>query len=56
MAFQNKTPEMKYNEVLDYILQMEKFGIKLGLSNITRFFTWSRATSNSRTLPTDTLA
>jgi len=28
---------MNYSEVLDYILQMEKFGIKLGLSNITRF-------------------
>ncbi len=28
---------MEYNEVIDYILQMEKFGIKLGLSNITRF-------------------
>jgi dihydrofolate synthase/folylpolyglutamate synthase len=28
---------MEYNEVIDYIMQMEKFGIKLGLSNITRF-------------------
>jgi dihydrofolate synthase/folylpolyglutamate synthase len=28
---------MEYNEVIDYILQMEKFGIKFGLSNITRF-------------------
>ncbi len=28
---------MSYSEVLDYILQMEKFGIKLGLSNITKF-------------------
>jgi dihydrofolate synthase/folylpolyglutamate synthase len=27
---------MEYNEVIDYILQMEKFGIKLGLSNITK--------------------
>jgi dihydrofolate synthase/folylpolyglutamate synthase len=27
---------MEYQEVIDYILQMEKFGIKLGLSNITR--------------------
>jgi len=27
---------MEYNEVIDYILQMEKFGMKLGLSNITR--------------------
>jgi dihydrofolate synthase/folylpolyglutamate synthase len=27
---------MDYNQVLDYILQMEKFGIKLGLSNITK--------------------
>ncbi len=28
---------MDYNQVLEYILQMEKFGIKLGLSNITKF-------------------
>jgi len=28
---------MNYSQVLDYILQMEKFGVKLGLSNITKF-------------------
>jgi dihydrofolate synthase / folylpolyglutamate synthase len=28
---------MEYNEIIDYILQMERFGIKLGLSNITKF-------------------
>ncbi len=28
---------MNYNEVLDYIMGMEKFGIKLGLSNINKF-------------------
>jgi dihydrofolate synthase / folylpolyglutamate synthase len=31
---------MEYNEVIDYILQMEKFGIKLGLSNITKFLSY----------------
>jgi dihydrofolate synthase/folylpolyglutamate synthase len=31
---------MEYNEVIDYILQMEKFGVKLGLSNITRLLTY----------------
>jgi dihydrofolate synthase/folylpolyglutamate synthase len=40
MVFRDKTPEMKYDEVLDYILQMEKFGIKLGLSNITKFLAY----------------
>jgi len=28
---------MNYNEVLDYLFSMEKFGPKLGLTNITRF-------------------
>jgi len=28
---------MNYNEVLDYLFSMEKFGLKLGLTNITRF-------------------
>lgn len=37
MIFRDKTSQMSYSEVLDYILQMEKFGIKLGLSNITKF-------------------
>ncbi|HBZ01829.1 MAG TPA: tetrahydrofolate synthase, partial [candidate division Zixibacteria bacterium] len=31
---------MEYNEVIEYILQMEKFGIKLGLSNITKFLSY----------------
>jgi dihydrofolate synthase / folylpolyglutamate synthase len=31
---------MEYNEVIDYILQMERFGIKFGLSNITRFLSY----------------
>ncbi len=31
---------MEYNEVIDYILQMERFGMKLGLSNITRFLSY----------------
>lgn len=31
---------MEYNEVINYILQMEKFGIKLGLSNITKFLSY----------------
>lgn len=37
MILRNKTTRMEYGQVLDYILQMEKFGIKLGLSNITKF-------------------
>ena len=37
MIFRGKTSNMEYGEVLDYILRMEKFGIKLGLSNITKF-------------------
>lgn len=37
MIFKKKSPQKTYSEVLDYILQMEKFGIKLGLSNITKF-------------------
>ena len=37
MIFRNKSSQKTYGEVLDYILQMEKFGIKLGLSNITKF-------------------
>jgi len=28
---------MNYNEVLDYMFAMEKFGVKLGLANISRF-------------------
>jgi dihydrofolate synthase/folylpolyglutamate synthase len=28
---------MNYNEVLDYLFSMEKFGLKLGLTNITKF-------------------
>ena len=28
---------MDYSQTLEYILQMERFGIKLGLSNITKF-------------------
>jgi dihydrofolate synthase/folylpolyglutamate synthase len=28
---------MNYNEVLDYLFSMEKFGVKLGLDNITKF-------------------
>ncbi len=31
---------MEYSQVIDYIMQMEKFGIKLGLSNITRFLSY----------------
>jgi len=31
---------MDYNQVIEYILQMEKFGVKLGLSNITRFLSY----------------
>jgi len=31
---------MEYNQVIEYILQMEKFGIKLGLSNITRLLSY----------------
>ena len=31
---------MNYGQVLDYILQMEKFGMKLGLSNITKFLSY----------------
>jgi len=37
MVFRNKTGKLNYSEALDYILQMEKFGMKLGLSNITKF-------------------
>jgi len=29
--------KMNYNEVLDYMFAMEKFGVKLGLANISRF-------------------
>jgi dihydrofolate synthase/folylpolyglutamate synthase len=28
---------MNYNEILDYLFSMEKFGLKLGLTNITKF-------------------
>jgi dihydrofolate synthase/folylpolyglutamate synthase len=38
---------MKYDQVIDYILQMEKFGIKLGLSNITRFLSYLGNPHNS---------
>lgn len=38
---------MNYSEVLDYILQMEKFGIKLGLSNITKFLSYLGNPHNS---------
>jgi len=28
---------MNYNEILDYLFSMEKFGLKMGLTNITKF-------------------
>ena len=38
---------MEYGEVIDYILQMEKFGVKLGLSNISRFLSYLGNPQNS---------
>jgi len=38
---------MQYNQVIDYILQMEKFGIKLGLSNITKLLSYLGNPQNS---------
>jgi dihydrofolate synthase/folylpolyglutamate synthase len=38
---------MEYNEVIDYIMQMERFGMKLGLSNITRFASYLGNPHNS---------
>jgi dihydrofolate synthase/folylpolyglutamate synthase len=39
--------DMDYNQVLEYILQMERFGIKLGLSNITKFLSYLGNPQNS---------
>jgi len=47
MLFRNKSSNKTYSEVLDYILQMEKFGIKLGLSNITKFLSYLGNPQNS---------
>ena len=47
MVFRDKSSLMDYGEVLDYILQMEKFGIKLGLSNVTKFLSYLGNPHNS---------
>ena len=39
--------DMDYGQTMEYILQMEKFGIKLGLSNITKFLSYLGNPQNS---------